>query len=147
MSHEHTLEPILLDEAMEEIAAAKREMEIAVDKILTVAERLMARENASGSADSDSLEADCFAIFEACAFQDITGQRLSKSLKKIEQAMAVHEVHAQQRSLWAKSKKETSDGIRAIGSDEEGLLNGPALPGVGLDQDAVNELLKSGTDK
>ena len=147
LSHEHTLEPILLEEAMKEIAAAKREMEVAVDKILTVAERLMARENAPGSADDDSLEAECFAIFEACAFQDITGQRLSKALKKVEQAMAVNEVHTQQQSLWAKPKRETGTGTRPVESDEEGLLNGPALPGAGLDQDAVNNLLKNGTDK
>ena len=147
LSHDQMLEPVLLDEAMKEIVAAKREMEIAVDKILTVAERLMARENAPASADDDSLEAECFAIFEACAFQDITGQRLSKALKKVEQAMAVNEVHAQQKSLWAKPKRETGAETRPINADEEGLLNGPALPGAGLDQDAVNALLKNGTDK
>ena len=147
LSHEQTLEPVLLDEAMEEIIAARREMEVAVDRILTVAERLMANENASGNTDDLSLEADCFAIFEACAFQDITGQRLSKAITKIDQAKAIHEVHAQQQSLWAKPMRGKGTGTGPIETDEEGLLNGPALPGKGLDQDAVNELLKNGTDK
>ena len=147
LSHEHTLEPILLEEAMEEIVAAKREMEVAVDKILTVAERLMARENAPGNTDDNSLEAECFAIFEACAFQDITGQRLSKAIKKIDQAKAIHEVQSQQQSLWAKPKRGSGTETGQIKTDEEGLLNGPALPGAGLDQDAVNELLKNGTDE
>ena len=143
LSHEHTLEPVLLDEVMEEIVAAKHEMEVAVDKILTVAERLMARDGASGNMDDGSLEADCFAIFEACAFQDITGQRLSKALKKIDQANAIHEVQARHQTLWAKPRPETG----AVKPGEEGLLNGPALPGAGLDQDAVNLLLKSGEGK
>ncbi|MFZ3033106.1 MAG: hypothetical protein WA138_03760 [Parvibaculum sp.] len=143
MSHEHTLEPVLLDEAMEEIVAAKREMEVAVDKILTVAERLMARDSAPGNTDVESLEADCFAIFEACAFQDITGQRLSKALTKVEQANAIREARSRHQTLWAKPKPD----VGAPTSDEDGLLNGPALPGAGLDQDAVNLLLKSGEGK
>lgn len=144
MTNKILLEPTLLDEAMEEIAAAKCEMEIAVDKILMVAEGLIARDNASNNADAESLEADCFAIFEACAFQDMTGQRLSKAIKKIEQAKALYDVKPQKQTRWANAPTVASLCAPSAKSDEEGLLNGPPLPGEGLDQDAVNLLLKDG---
>jgi len=143
LSCDNSVELNLLEDAKEEIAAAKREMEVAVDRLLTVAERLMARENAPGETEAESLEADYFAIFEACGFQDITGQRLSKALRKIDQASAIHDAQARHRTIGTEPGAKPGTGS----PDEEGLLNGPALPGVGLDQDAVNLLLKSGEGK
>lgn len=126
MGNEITLSAILLDEALAEINAARREMENAVDAILTVAEKVM--ERTDGSIDAD----DAMTIIESCAFQDITGQRLSKAVKKIDQARATNEI------------KQATGVVARLNDDaneEAGLLNGPALPGAGLDQDAVNELL------
>lgn len=143
MSRDDSVELNLLEDAKEEITAAQREMEVAVNSMLTVAERLMARENASGETEGQSLEADYFAIFEACGFHDITGQRLSKALGKIDQASAIHEAKAHHRTIGT----EPGAGLDAVNPDEDGLLNGPALPGAGLDQDAVNLLLKSGEGK
>ena len=143
MSRDDSVELNPLEDAKEEIAAAQREMEIAVESMLTVAERLMARENASGETEGQSLEADYFAIFEACGFHDITGQRLSKALRKIDQASAIHEAIARHGTI----QPEPGTGPGTVSPEEDELLNGPALPGAGLDQDAVNFLLKSGEGK
>jgi len=103
-------------------------MENAVDAILTVAEKVMGRQD--GGIDAE----DAMTIIESCAFQDITGQRLSKAVKKIDQARATDEI---KRAVVCNS----ADTIEDEADDEAGLLNGPALPGAGLDQEAVNELL------
>ena len=86
MGNEIKLSAILLDEALAEINEARREMESAVDAILTVAEKVMGRTDDGINAD------DAMMIIESCAFQDITGQRLSKAVKKIDQARAMDEI-------------------------------------------------------
>lgn len=126
MGNEIKLSAILLDEALAEINEARREMESAVDAILTVAEKVMDRTD--GGINTD----DAMTIIESCAFQDITGQRLSKAAKKIDQARAMDEI---------KHATGIDSSLTEDVNDETGLLNGPALPGGGLDQDAVNRLL------
>jgi chemotaxis protein CheZ len=114
-------------------------MEVAVDLILTIAQNVMMNENAeavSGQA------ADAYStILEACAFQDITGQRLTKVIRTIEQAGAAEDACADGRV--STRTNMPSDKMNGSG-DEKGLLNGPALPGGGLDQEAVNNLLAEG---
>ena len=132
MGNEITLSAILLDEALAEINAARREMENAVDAILTVAEKVM--ERTDGNIDTE----DAMTIIESCAFQDITGQRLSKAVKKIDQARATNEI---KQATGIIARLNESDKADEDANDEAGLLNGPALPGAGLDQDAVNKLL------
>lgn len=106
-------------EAREIIATIRREVEQAADSMLSAAEKCMrdvnaAREGQPGALDS--LERTLCAILEACAFQDLTGQRLSKLDSMIE-TTAFH------------------------ASIDDPLLNGPALAGQGLDQSAADALL------
>ena len=77
-------------------------------------------------------------IYEACSFQDITGQRITKvvtTLKAIEakvsQIVTTFGVPAEQR--------ETSAAAPA----PEGLLNGPQLPSNAMDQSDIDKLLAS----
>ena len=106
-------------EALEQIAAIRGEMEAAADLILSAAERALKALAASrerGAAGLDEVEGDLCAILEACAFQDLTGQRLSRlELAVAESAVAV--------------------------PPSNGLLNGPALPGRGVDQAAADRLM------
>ncbi|GEQ99424.1 hypothetical protein JCM17845_00480 [Iodidimonas gelatinilytica] len=78
-------------------------------------------------------------IFEACSFQDITGQRISKVVQTLTYVEGrIHEL----RSLLG----ITDDEISAAAEDEEdvavdedrALLRGPSLEGEGIDQDAVD---------
>lgn len=79
------------------------------------------------------------AVFEACTFQDITGQRVSKvvtSLKFIDEKLN------NMVSLWG--KEELARLSREIGEDpregEAALLNGPQLKGRGVSQDDIDRL-------
>ncbi len=77
-------------------------------------------------------------IFEACSFQDITGQRVSKVMKSITY------VENRVNSLIAIWGKEELDRIKVapeyIKTTDEDLLNGPQLEGKGLGQDEIDAL-------
>lgn len=77
-------------------------------------------------------------IYEACSFQDITGQRINKvvqTLKRIEakvgQIIATFGGEAE-----LPPPAEPPPG-------EDGLMNGPALPGAAMDQSDIDRLLAS----
>jgi len=77
-------------------------------------------------------------IFEACSFQDITGQRVSKVMKSI--------IYVEQRvnaliSVWGKDELDKIEVM--IGNDktdDEKLLNGPQLEGKGISQSEIDSL-------
>ena len=78
-------------------------------------------------------------IYEACSFQDITGQRITKvvtTLKTIE-AKVAHIISTFGPSTEARQKAATT-----ITSDAD-LLNGPQLPAHAMDQSDIDKLLAS----
>jgi len=76
-------------------------------------------------------------ILEACSFQDITGQRVSKVIKSVtyveERVNALIEV-------WGKAELEKVEVEEDAKTDDEKLLNGPQMEGEGLDQAAIDAL-------
>ena len=120
----------------------------ATDTILRSAEDITGLTGAlSGESDPAKIKALCdeiggksVAIMEACSFQDITGQRITKivhSLRFVEErvdAMA---------NIWGREE------IEALGqevtleldpADESRLLQGPQLPGQEVSQDEIDKL-------
>jgi chemotaxis protein CheZ len=78
-------------------------------------------------------------IYEACSFQDITGQRITKvvtTLKVIEEKVA-HII-----STFGSSPEGPTRITNAITSDAD-LLNGPQLPAHAMDQSDIDKLLAS----
>jgi chemotaxis protein CheZ len=98
----------------------------------------------SGTLDADAaaaLQAATTRIYEACSFQDITGQRITKvvsALKSIEQRIA---------AIIDTFGDRFADAARpapaAAPAGEAALLNGPQLPGNGVDQAEIDRLLAS----
>ncbi|MDE2514819.1 MAG: protein phosphatase CheZ [Rhodospirillales bacterium] len=83
-------------------------------------------------------------IYEACSFQDITGQRITKvvtTLKAIE-AKVAHIVAAFGRPEGAPIVTPERE-LAAAGLDEAALLNGPQLPAAAMDQSDIDRLLAS----
>ena len=102
------------DDARQLIATIRSEIEQAADMFLSAAEmglRDIAAARDGQAAALERIEQTLCAIMEACAFQDITGQRLSQLVGLIEAT-----------------------------APEDPLLNGPAALGGGLDQDAAAAL-------
>jgi len=105
-------------EARDIIATIRGEIEQAADAMLGAVEKGLRDlgDARGGRRESlDDVEQALCAILEACAFQDLTGQRLSRLESMI-----------------------TAAGVRPAVDDP--LLNGPALPGKGLDQSAADDL-------
>ena len=79
-------------------------------------------------------------IYEACSFQDITGQRISKvvgALKSIET-----KVGALMDVLSKKVPGALRTGDNTSEQENDGLLNGPQLPGGGVTQEDIDKLLE-----
>ncbi|CAO3406883.1 protein phosphatase CheZ [Azospirillum largimobile] len=97
------------------------------------------------------------AIYEACNFQDITGQRISKvvrTLKHIESKVdmivaafgsEVRQNHAPRLAKLAAEDAEAAVHYEPMSVEEadKQLLHGPQLPGNAMDQDEIDRLLAS----
>jgi chemotaxis protein CheZ len=85
------------------------------------------------------LQAATTKIYEACSFQDITGQRITKvvtTLKTIEGKVA-HII-----DTFGRSGPDTTSSSDRVATDAD-LLNGPQLPAHAMDQSDIDKLLAS----
>ena len=130
--------------AGKELDAIVKSTEEATDGIMNAAEAVM---DALGEEDLNSqrekIESAMMEIFEACSFQDITGQRISKVVETFN--------HIEQRiAELGDLMGVTTDDILAAQDkpvEEEKhdpLARGPSLEGEGIEQDAVDALLNDG---
>ncbi len=76
-------------------------------------------------------------VFEACSFQDITGQRVNKVVKSV---TYVEERVNALVGMWGKEElsKVVVKGVDK--TDDERLLEGPQMEGKGLSQDDIDSL-------
>lgn len=80
-------------------------------------------------------------IFEACNFQDITGQRITKVVRTLKHIEGKIEVLIQ--ALGEEVQKTHRNAAAADPNNEDLLLNGPQLPGNAIDQSEIDKLLAS----
>lgn len=130
--------------AGQELDAIVEATESATDTIMQAAEDIMSYDSDNLDEYKERVNTELMKVFEACSFQDITGQRISKVVKTLN--------HVEDRVtklisiLGITHKDGTPIGAKpildpdAVGSDED-LLNGPALAGEGIDQDDVDNLM------
>jgi len=85
-------------------------------------------------------------VYEACSFQDITGQRIGKIVKVLQEVEG--KVHAlltvlgEQEAAAAREEAPKSSETPKSGTEED-LMNGPQLPDNAISQDDVDALLAS----
>lgn len=123
--------------------------ESATDTIMQAAEDLMSFDTEDFDEYKNHINDEVMKIFEACSFQDITGQRISKVVKTLNHVE--DRVNKLISILGITSDSSTSNGAKPIidpetgelngESNDEDLLNGPALAGEGIDQGEINSLL------
>jgi chemotaxis protein CheZ len=122
-----------------ELEAVVGDTERATESIMSEAEAVMALSAADPAAYKAEVDAAMTRVIEACAFQDLAGQRVSKvvtSLRHIEQrvsrfaaTMGVHDAEA------TEDERAETDRRRKL------HLNGPAMGGPETDQDDVDALM------
>ncbi len=76
-------------------------------------------------------------IYEACGFQDITGQRITKVVNTLKV------IEAKVEQLVATFGGSNGEAAGANAHGEAMLLNGPQLPTVAMDQSDIDKLLAS----
>lgn len=123
-----------LDAVVEATAEATGTIMDACDKIQEVA-------NAAGGDVSNEIEIEVTKVYEACSFQDITGQRITKvvsSLKQIDEKVSA--------LINVLGEKLPVDQLSSEGEEaktlEESLLNGPQSADKAISQDEIDKLLE-----
>ncbi len=136
--------------AGQELDAIVEATESATDTIMQAAEDLMSFDSDDFDEYKNHINTEVMKIFEACSFQDITGQRISKVVKtlnhvedRVGKLITILGINNTEEA--PKDAKPiidpTSDEI-----DEKDLLSGPALAGEGIDQGEVDSLLNEQVD-
>lgn len=119
---------------LDAIVAATSE---ATGTIMDCCDVIQEKAMAIGGADADAIVDETMKVFEACSFQDITGQRISKVIT------AFHEIEEKIDKLVGVL------GLSTVGLMEEtdtrtgdaALLNGPQMPDKATSQDDIDKLL------
>ncbi len=124
--------------ATDELDAIVVHTACATDTILEACESLDALAPSLDEATSRALQDVTTRIYEACSFQDITGQRITKvvaTLKAIETKVN-HIINVFHRDDLGAAPPRPAE-------DATSLLNGPQLPTSAMDQSGIDALLAS----
>jgi chemotaxis protein CheZ len=136
------------DIAAKDIPTATDELDAVVDatasatgSIMDACEQIETTTAEIDPAHAEQIQDQVVKIYEACSFQDITGQRISKvvkTLRTIEEkvatllaAMGGEDTNAQGSS--------TQESVSP--NDEQSLLNGPQMPENAINQEEIDKLL------
>lgn len=134
--------------ACDELQAVVQGTEDATNTILTASETVDALARGivrrsgedTNRADAEAIRAEMQTIFEACNFQDLTGQRISKVVRTI---VLVEDRIGEMLRVWSASDAAPSapNPPPDRRSGEAALLNGPVLPGeASVSQDTVDAM-------
>ena len=133
--------------ATDELDAIVEHTAHATNEILDCCETLEQLQTDLSGEAADKLQGAVTRIYEACSFQDITGQRIGKvvtALKAIEGRIASVVSAASgmpgPNAAPAPAAAPAQDNKRTEG---EKLANGPQLPGAGVSQSEIDRLLAS----
>ncbi len=134
------LESARIPRAELELDAIVQQTEEATNTIMEAAEEIMGADPEDAAAYQATTQDAVMRIFEACSFQDITGQRISKVVETL--------AHIEKRVLELRdllgvteADIEEAQGSEPQKTGDEALLSGPALDGEGIDQTEVDALM------
>jgi len=136
-----TLKDRQIPAATDELDAVVTATATATDVILDAMETV---ETVAGDLQGEQreiLETLVTRVYEACSFQDVTGQRITKvvaTLKSIEQRVANMLKTLEQALPVVEAEEVVEDTSHDAG---RALANGPSAPGEGLDQSEIDRLM------
>ena len=128
--------------AGQELGAIVAATEAATDTIMTCAEALMGADASDPVAYKALVDEKMMIIFEACSFQDITGQRITKVVRTLKH------IEGKIDALLAVFGADFTTGAPPLAApsalEEDDLLNGPALPSAATNTQAdIDAILAS----
>ncbi|SHL44498.1 protein phosphatase CheZ [Roseibium suaedae] len=123
-----------------ELDAIVEATEKATHSIMTAAEEIMSADTSDVDAYQQMVSDKMIEIFEACTFQDITGQRISKvvsTLNYIDQRVSAFVDQLRIPEGFEAPSEETDEDRRK----RELILHGPQHDGEGVSQNDIDEML------
>ena len=126
--------------AGQELGAIVQATETATNTIMECAEALMGADASDPKAYKALVDEKMMVIFEACSFQDITGQRIAKvveTLQHIEERVSRFADVMQAKDIQGFLTEQERERAER---KEKFLLHGPQLAGGGVDQSKVDEM-------
>jgi chemotaxis regulatin CheY-phosphate phosphatase CheZ len=124
-----------------ELDAIVQQTEEATNTIMEAAEEIMGADPSDMDAYQAVTNDAVMRIFEACSFQDITGQRVSKVVHTLHHIEERVEELSQLLGVSEKDILEAKKTEEEKITEEQALLAGPALDGEGIDQSSIDALL------
>lgn len=129
--------------AGQELAAVVNSTEGATNEIMAIAENVLSADASDPAAYKEFVDKEMMALFETCAFQDLTGQRISRVVKTLEHIEARVSRFATYTGVEDEpgfvSEQEAAEAARR----QELLLNGPSIADDGNTQPMIDKLLAS----
>ncbi len=130
--------------ATDELDAVVESTAEATGTIMDAAESIMEKAGEIGGEQGDAITNEVMKIFEACSFQDITGQRITnvvKTLKEIESKVGkmISIIVSRLPGINHASDDVTEDVDTR--TEDEKLLNGPQMADKAITQDDIDKLL------
>lgn len=131
-------DPVALSQASDELEEIVTETANATNTIMSVAEDIEALSRTVDDPLAGSLLVAATRIYEACAFQDVTGQRITKVVRAVQ--------HIDQKigllaGLCGTGSASSAATIKEVArSGDQALLNGPQLAATAQTQDDIDRL-------
>lgn len=129
-----------LPEAGHELDAVVEETEKATDKIMESAEAIMAADRSDPTAFETMVDAQMIEIFEACTFQDITGQRIAKVVETLQRLETRFDRMLAALPAAEGDEVKTVDESAVDARKKAQILNGPQRDGPLVAQDDIDAL-------
>ncbi|MEM8700572.1 MAG: chemotaxis protein [Pseudomonadota bacterium] len=129
-----------IPDAGRELDAIVEATEDATNTIMEAAEEIMGADTSDPAAYQELVSNKMISIFEACTFQDITGQRISKvvtTLNYIDERVSSFIEHLRIPGDLDAEFEETEEERR----QRELILHGPQHSGEGVSQDDIDSML------
>lgn len=128
--------------ATDELDAVVDHTATATNEILDVCESLEKLQTVLPGEQAEMLGTCVTRIYEACSFQDITGQRINKVVSALK-AIEARVTAVTATFLPAGSGEASVAPAPPQRTEGQRLANGPQLPGGGVSQDDIDRLLAS----
>jgi chemotaxis protein CheZ len=124
-----------------ELSAIVEATEGATNSIMEAAESVLDLETNNFEEYKQAVSDKMMSIFEACSFQDLTGQRVTKIVQTVEIIEERINLLCEMLDMSGTDEQAPTEELNANQKrNKELLLNGPANDGEGVDQSAIDEL-------
>lgn len=129
-----------IPDAGQELDAIVEATEEATNTIMEATESLMAVDPSDASALSEAVNSATMTIFEACSFQDITGQRIAKVVETLSMIETRVQRFADTFGVEDTEGYLTEEEEARAKRKDELILHGPQMAEDAIGQDAVDAL-------